>query len=167
MKHFALFALILVCAVGVFGQKTTKSPKYPAALSKTSTIKVFLVAVGDSGKIGRKIGCDDSLVAVTRTIKATPAPLKAALEELLSIPEEFDSNGQQLGNYWKGTALKLKSVALKNGVATIEITGHIFVAGICDEPRIEEQIKATAKQFPTVKSIKVAINGIPLRKAIS
>jgi ABC-type uncharacterized transport system substrate-binding protein len=42
----------------------------------------------------------------------------------------------------------------------------VRVAGICDEPRITEQIEATAKQFPTVKTVRVFINGIPLKEAI-
>jgi Sporulation and spore germination len=94
------------------------------------------------------------------------APLRAALDELLSMPENFDNGGQQLGNYWKGSHLKVKSVSLTNGVATIQITGRLSIAGICDEPRIEEQIQAAAKQFPTVKTVRVFINGIPLKEAI-
>lgn len=160
VKHLALLTLVLLCCTGVFAQKTK------AMAGKTSKVKVFLVALGDNGANGRKIGCEDSLIAVTRDITPTTAPLSAAIEELLGMPEEFDNNGQALGNYWKGTELRLKSVAMKNGVATIKITGQISVAGICDEPRIEEQIKATAKQFSTVKTVKVTVNGVALAKAI-
>lgn len=135
--------------------------------AKTTEVKVYLVALNDNGKSGRKIGCDDSLVAVTRTIQPTAAPLRAALDELLAMPEEFEQAGMKLGNYWKGTDLKVKSVTLKSGTATIRITGNIAVAGICDEPRIAEQIEATARQFPTVKRVKVFINGDTLEHAIS
>jgi hypothetical protein len=106
-------------------------------------------------------------VAVTRTIKPTAAPIRAALDELLSMPEEFDDGGQQLGNYWKGSDLKVKSVSLTRGTATIQITGRLLVAGICDEPRITEQIEATAKQFPSVKRVRVFVSGTPLKEAIS
>jgi len=37
-----------------------------AARPETQEIKVFLVAVGDKGKMGKRIGCDDSLVPVAR-----------------------------------------------------------------------------------------------------
>ncbi len=134
--------------------------------SKTTKIKVFLVAGGDNGKNGKRIGCDDSLVAVSRTIERTAPRLRAALDELLSMPEEFDNGGQKLGNYWKGSDLKVKRVSLTNGTATIQITGRLLIAGICDEPRIEEQIQATAKQFPTVKRVRVFVNGTRLKEAI-
>jgi spore germination protein GerM len=134
--------------------------------SKTTQIKVYLVAAGDNGKNGKKIGCDDSLVSVSRTIPPTAAPLRAALDELLSMPEEFDNGGQQLGNSWKGSDLRVKSVSLTNGKATIQITGQLSIAGVCDEPRITEQIEATARQFPTVKRVSVFINGTPLKQAI-
>ena len=130
----------------------------------TEEVKVYLVAVGDNGKKGKKIGCEDSLVAVTRKIKPTEAPLKAAIEELLSIPHEYS---KELGNYWWGKNLKLKTVSVTDGVATIHISGEgPFVAGICDEPRITEQIEETAKQFPTVKTVKVFVNDKPLKEAI-
>ena len=60
---------------------------------KTRKVKVYLVALDDKGKKGKKIGCDDSLVAVTRTIKATASPLKAALEELL-VAEARENEGE-------------------------------------------------------------------------
>lgn len=137
-----------------------------AGVAKTTSVKVYLVAVGDNGKNGKKIGCEDSLVAVNRTIEPTSAPLKAALDELLSMPEEQNEGGQQLGNFWKGSDLKVKRVSLKAGTASIWITGTLTVAGICDEPRITEQITATARQFPTVKRVKVYVNGVTLRQAI-
>jgi hypothetical protein len=127
-------------------------------------VDVYLVAVNDNGKKGIKIGCDDSLVAIQRKIKPTVAPLKAALEELLSIPHEYS---KELGNYWWGKNLKLKSVVINEGVATIHITGEgPYVGGICDEPRITEQIENTAMQFSSVNSVKVFVNDKPLAEAI-
>jgi spore germination protein GerM len=147
---------------------TTPSPASGSGTTPTAAttqqIKVYLVAVNDNGKKGKKIGCDDSLVAVTRTIPSTQAPLKAALEELLAIPHEYN---KELGNYWWGKDLKLKSVSITGAVATIHISGEgPYVAGICDEPRITEQIEETAKQFPTVKKVEVFVNGKPLKEAI-
>lgn len=136
----------------------------PGAASTTTEVKVYLVAVGDNGKKGKKIGCEDSLIPVTRTIKPTTEPLRAALEELLAVPREFS---KELGNYWQGRNLKVKSVAVADGVATINITGEgPSVAGICDEPRITEQIEETARQFPTVKKVRVFVNDRTLAEAI-
>ena len=137
------------------------------AQPQTTEVKIYMVALGDNGKNGKKVGCEDSLVAVTRKIAATPAPLKAALLELFADREpsqkEIDLN---LGNYWRG--MQLKSVAIENGTAIIHLTGEApSVAGICDHPRITEQLIETAKQFPTVKKVKVFINGKPMDEVIS
>ncbi|CAN5205699.1 hypothetical protein BH10ACI1_BH10ACI1_15890 [soil metagenome] len=152
-KWLILPAILLACVSIGFAQ------------TKKMEIKVFLVALGDDGKKGTKIGCDDSLVPVMRTIKKTTATLKASIEELLSIPRDFDGG---LSNYWGGQDLKVKSVSLKSGTATIYLTGtNPAVAGVCDPPRFFETIEATAKQFSSVKKVKVFINGKALDKIIT
>jgi hypothetical protein len=131
----------------------------------SQTIKVYLVAVGDDGKSGKKIGCGDSLIAVTHTIPKTAAPLTAALRDLLLTPQHPDGS-PNLENFWKGRNLKVTSVSIRNQTATIHISGAVFVAGVCDEPRIESQIEETARQFPTVKRVKVFIGNRTLAAAI-
>ena len=129
-------------------------------------VKVFLVALDDNGKSGRRIGCGDSLVAVTRTVNAPGgATLRAALEELLAQPHDYD---ERLKNYWRGENLRLSGVTLRrNGLATIRITGRgPLVAGVCDAPRITEQINATARQFPSVRRVQVFVNGRTLARAL-
>jgi spore germination protein GerM len=135
------------------------------AAQRRQQIKVYLVAVGDNGQAGKKIGCEDSLVPVTRTIRKTAAPLKAALEELLSTPHEPGEN-PKLQNFWKGRNLRVRSVSIRRSTATIHISGEVFVAGVCDKPRIESQIEETARQFPTVKRVKVFIGKRTLADAI-
>lgn len=144
-----------------FSSNSTFAQEKPQDLE----IKIYLIANDDNGKLGKKIGCDDSLVPVTKTIKNTATPLKSAIEELLIIPQDYDKN-PDLHNYWKGDNLKVASAVIKNGVATIKITGELSVAGICDEPRIKSQIEETAKQFSEVKTVKVFVNGVTLAKAV-
>jgi hypothetical protein len=132
---------------------------------RNQSIKIYLVAVGDDGKSGKKIGCSDSLVAVTRTIKKTSAPLTAAIGELLQTPQHPDAT-PKLENFWKGRNLKVKSVVINNHTATIYLTGAVFVAGICDEPRIESQIEATALQFSNVEKVRVFLGKRTLADAI-
>jgi Sporulation and spore germination len=144
-------ALLLICAGA-----NVLAAKHQPAPERTRQVKVYLVKVGDAGKSGKKIGCDDSLYAVTRTVKATATPLKSAIEELLSMSNEE-------GNYWKGENLKVEKAFISKGAAQIYITGNgPQVAGVCDEPRITSQIEATAKQFPNVKRVIVYVNGEPL-----
>lgn len=154
IKYLSLIALVLAVTSIGFAQ------------AKTTHVKIYLVALDDKGKLGKKIGCGDSLVAVTRTIPATSGGLKAAIEELLSFRSE---DTDKLQNFWTvGESLTLKSVSIKKGTATINITGEgPTVAGVCDEPRVVEQIEATARQFPSVKRVKVFVNGKPLADVIS
>jgi hypothetical protein len=133
----------------------------------SQSINIYLVAVSDNGKTGKKIGCGDSLIAVTRTIKKTAAPLTAAIRELLQTPQHPNVDGTpDLENFWKGRNLKVRSVSLVNRTATIQLSGVVSVAGVCDEPRIASQIDATARQFPTVKRVKVFIGNKTLAAAI-
>ncbi|HEX6185142.1 MAG TPA: GerMN domain-containing protein [Pyrinomonadaceae bacterium] len=131
--------------------------------SREREVKVYLVALDDNGRRGRKIGCNDSLVPVTRNVSADAVPLKAAVEELLSIPREYEGG---LGNYWFGENLSVQSVAVRAGVATIRIRGNVYIAGVCDAPRIEGQIRETARQFRGVRSVRVFVNGRRLADAL-
>lgn len=158
LKAFTTAALCAVLSAIAAGEARAQRRR-PA----TREVKVYLVAVGDAGKAGRKIGCDDSLVAVTRGVRNDGAPLKAAVRELLSIPHEYEGG---LGNYWYGENLRVTSATISRGTATIRIAGRLFVAGVCDEPRIEEQIKETARQFTGVRRVNVFVNGRPLARVI-
>ena len=130
------------------------------------TIEIYFVAVGDNGKRGKRIGCGDSLVPRARfIIEQTAAPLTAALEGLLSTPKHVDRFAK-LENFWQGRNLKLESVSILDNRATIHISGEVFVAGVCDVPRIESQIEATARQFPNVKKVNVFIGNRTLAEAI-
>lgn len=161
MRRFLTAVCLLTTLAPVASAATAVT--LPQAGRRTRQVKVYLVALDDKGKRGRRIGCDDSLVAVTREVAATGTPLKAAVEELLAVPREFEGG---LGNYWAGENLRVQSAVISRGVATIRIRGVLPVAGVCDEPRIEEQIKATARQFRGVRSVRVFLNGERLSDAI-
>ncbi len=154
-----------------FSASTTSTPRATATRMiptspATMTVKVFMVALNDNGKSGKKIGCEDSVVAVNRTIPSTSAPLTAALKELLTIRQRtFGESG--LYNALYQSNLKVAGVALVNKRATINLTGTILLGGVCDNPRFAAQIQETALQFPTVGEVAVTINGTPLEKLLS
>jgi hypothetical protein len=129
-------------------------------------VKIFLVALNDAGKTGKKIGCDDSIIGVDRAIPITQGVMNAALNELFSM---HDKNLGTLGLYnalYQST-LKVDGINLVSGKATIQISGKLTRGGVCDDPRVKAQIEETALQFPTVKSVAVFINGVPIDKALS
>jgi hypothetical protein len=141
---------------------TRTVPTSPANL----TIKIFLIALNDNGKSGKKVGCGDSMVAVNRAIPATSAPLTAALKELLAIRQQtYGASG--LYNALYQSNLKVAGVTLVNKRATINLSGTVLLGGVCDSPRFAEQIRETALQFPTVDDVAVFINNTPLDKILS
>lgn len=130
------------------------------------SIKIFLVAIDDNGKSGKKIGCNDSVVAVDRVIPETLGVLTAALNELFSLHEKnFGASG--LYNSLYQSTLKLDGAAVINGRATIAISGKLVRGGVCDDPRVKYQIEETVLQFATVKSVAVTINGVAIDKVLS
>ena len=148
-------------------------PTIKTTPTRTSTItagmmrvKLYFVAVNDNGAAGKKIGCNDSLVAVDREIPATNAPLTAALNALFSLTDK-DYGQSGLYNALYQSKLKLDSAAVVNAKATINLSGSLTQGGVCDSPRIQAQIEQVALQFSTVKSVAVFLNGKSLEQALS
>jgi hypothetical protein len=63
--------------------------------------------------------------------------------------------------------LRLASVSIRRDVAKLHFAGRLVTSGVCDGPRVQAQIEETALQFPTVKKVKVFINGTPLSEYLS
>ncbi len=157
-----------------FPTATTTAPAAPRATGtrvvptspSTMTVKIFMIAVGDNGRSGKRVGCDDSVVPVSRTIPSTSAPLTAALKELLAIRQQtFGTSG--LYNALYQSNLKVAGVTLVNKRATVSLTGTTQLGGICDSPRFAAQLRETALQFPTVDAVDILINNTPLDKFLS
>lgn len=132
----------------------------------TTSVKVFLVAIGDQGKAGPRIGCGDSLVAVTKKIAPTKAPLTAALRLTIGNHKQF--LGQSgLYNALYQAHLTLNKATVSKGTATIHLTGKLRLGGVCDAPRVRAQLRHAALQFHTVDRVYVYVNGVPLSRAVS
>lgn len=143
----------------------------PPTAASTATpgemnIKVFLIALEDNGQSGTPIGCGDSAIPVTLTIPRTQGVLRAALEKLLSMKQEFYGESG-LYNALHQSDLQLKSVTINQGTAVIHLTGNLVLGGVCDSPRVQAQIEQTALQFSTVSAVDVFLNDIPLADALS
>jgi hypothetical protein len=123
--------------------------------------KIYMVAIGDNGQSGEKIGCDDSLVPVTREIPSglsTEGKIEALLTLLFSLRDR-DYGQSGLVNAVYASNLSVDEIDMQGDVVAIYLTGTVSVGGVCDEPRVEEQIKGIARQFPGVTNAIVILNG--------
>ncbi|HOG46788.1 MAG TPA: GerMN domain-containing protein [Anaerolineae bacterium] len=131
-----------------------------------SQVKVFLIALDDGGKNGLPVGCGDSVIPVERQVEPTNEPLEAAYRELLSIRGQF--YGQSgLYNALYQCELQVDSVTLVDGLATVRLSGTTALGGVCDDPRVEAQLRETALQFATVKDVAVYVNGQTMQEWLS
>lgn len=132
----------------------------------TQRIQIFVVALEDAGKGGEEIGCGDSLIPVTREITQTKAVLQASLKELFSLKDQYYGESG-LYNALYQSNLTVESAAVENGTAVIRLTGQLMLGGVCDNPRVEGQIRKTAEQFSSVQNVEIYLNGKPLQESLS
>jgi LysM repeat protein len=141
---------------------TPQPPPPPPAPPSFTSVQIPLIARNTNGPVG----CGDTVVKVTRNVAATTAPLRAAIDELLSINAQF--YGQTgLYNPLYNATLAVQSVAINNGLATIRLTGTLNLGGVCDDPRVAAQFDALGRQFSTVQKVQVFVNGTPLENLLS
>ena len=159
-----MLAIALSCPAVWGAAEETTNPRTAAR----SEVKVFLIALEDNGRRGEKVGCGDSVVPVAAELDTTSGPLTAALTHLLSpgLRDPGGPDGQQLYNALSGSELSVRRVEVKNGMATIELTGRFQIGGVCDAPRVEAQLRKTALQFPGVTGTVIRINGTPLERLL-
>ena len=148
---------------------TPVAPPAPTAAPTQATVdrvKVFLIALEDNGQAGPAVGCGDSVVAIEREVPPTSEPLKAALQELFKIKEQF--YGQSgLYNALYQSDLRIDGVTLTGGKATVRLSGNTRLGGVCDDPRFVAQIRETVLQFRTVQDAIITVNGVPLEQFLS
>lgn len=123
-------------------------------------VLIFLTSQG-----GGSVGCGDQVVPVTRRIAATDGVLAASLNELLNLKSQTIGESG-LYNALYQSDLRLDRVAVVNGQAQISLSGTVKTNGVCDKPRIIAQIEQTVRQFSSVTSTAITLNGQPLADAI-
>ena len=129
-------------------------------------VKIYLVAIGDNGVSGKLIGCGDSLVPIEVPITPTLGVLRAALNELFKLEGQQYYGQSGLYNALFQSDLAIEDVAVIGGEARIFLTGTLTLGGVCDNPRVEEQLKALALQFSTVERVSIYINGEALEDVL-
>jgi len=122
---------------------------------ETISLKAFF---GNSQKDPNSLNCSKAY-PVERRIAKTDLVATAALEQLLTGPNTIETNEGFFTSINPGT--KLNSIKIKSGVAYADFNQmlDLQVAGSCRVSAIRAQIESTLKQFSTVKSVVISIDG--------
>lgn len=137
---------------------------------KTAKIKIPLTAPYKAG-VGSKFGCDEMIVYMEKEIPQTTQPLNQAYKELFALKDVWVKY-EPLKSYWYSPSDGLYNVkanlknltfdraTIENGVAKVYLKGNFGgLGGVCDDPRVQPQLEAVAKQFITVQSVQIYLNG--------
>lgn len=119
------------------------------------TVKVFF---GNEKKNPGAIDCA-KVFSVERRIPKTQAVGRAALEQLLA---GVKANEGKLGYFSQiNPGVEIQSLKIENGVAKADFSQELNegVGGSCKVEAIRAEITETLKQFPTIKSVIISVNG--------
>jgi hypothetical protein len=133
-----------------------KSIELPLKFAAAKTgVKVFF---------GRPVEGDmetecEHVVAVGRTIDKTEAVARAALLELFNGPTAMEKEFGYITSINPGVVIQ--KLTIENKVAKVDLSKELerAVGGSCRVAAIAAQIRETLKQFPTVESVVISIDG--------
>ncbi|MFN2273134.1 MAG: hypothetical protein ACK2US_20005 [Anaerolineae bacterium] len=163
------------CTVGIIQRQAivTAPPDTPPSETPAVSTEVpsqeasiFLIALEDNGVAGKPVGCGDSAVPVKVTIPGTQPAIQGALEALFSVKEQFYGESGMYNALYQSD-LRVESVSVEGGKATIHLTGSLMLGGMCDNPRVQAQIEETALQFAAASEVTVFLNDQLLQDALS
>jgi len=127
---------------------------FDKTVQETITLKVFF----NNDELDPEFSCN-KVFPVEREVPKTQAVARAALEELLKGPTENEKEQGFLTNINPGVTIQ--SLTIEDGVARVDFDEQLEfqVGGSCRVAAISAQIRETLKQFPTVESVIISING--------
>lgn len=123
-------------------------------VTEMMSVNVYL----NNDKLDPTLACN-KVFATTRQVPKTEAVARTAIEELLKGP----TVAERLQGYFTSinSGVKIQSLTIENEVAKIDFDEQLQnqVGGSCRVAAIRSEITETLKQFPTVKSVIISING--------
>ena len=132
----------------------------PAAAATPNAV-FYLVALSDNGTSGMLIGCGDSLVPVQTQLQSdgtTVGNIRAALTQLFAIKTAYYGNSGLYDALYENT-ISIDSVTMDGNTAVVRLSGAFNARGVCDDPRIEQQLTQTILQFHGVYDARIYRNG--------
>lgn len=120
------------------------------------TVQVFFTTSQTAGQ--NDFDCK-YLEAVSKKVQKSTGVARAALVALLAGPSAEDKS-KGFGTAIN-TDVKINSLSIDDGVAKVDFNEQLQyqVGGSCRVSTIRTQIEQTLKQFPTVKSVIISVNG--------
>lgn len=132
-------------------------------------LKIYMIYLEDNGSHGEKIGCDDSVIPLTKFVKVrtkqTEDAIIAALTQLLAIHSPTTEQGYYTALHQSN--LTVSNVTIEQRIAHVQLTGTYLFGGVCDNPRFEAQLIHTVTQFDDIDEARITINGKSLADIIS
>ncbi|MBI2037525.1 MAG: GerMN domain-containing protein [Candidatus Magasanikbacteria bacterium] len=129
----------------------------PVKLVPTDEIMKVQAYFGNSN-LDPEVTCE-KVFPLARVVPKTIAVARVALEELLKgVSFEEANSGYQTSI---NSGVQINSLSIENGVAKVDFSAELQngVAGACKVNMIRLQIEQTLKQFSTVNSVVISING--------
>ncbi|HEU4914049.1 MAG TPA: GerMN domain-containing protein [Candidatus Saccharimonadales bacterium] len=153
-----VFALVLVAIIALLTQqfvlKGTDKEHY----------SIYLLALDDDGRRGKKLSCGDSLVKVERQT-VSDIRLSDVYQDLLGLKDQQDE-ATGLTNALHQSSLVVDSATIQDGVARVYLSGTLAAADECDQTRVRAQLEEPGRQFGGIRSVEVYINNTPLSEAL-
>jgi len=138
------------------------APEVPPALAIQLLVYFNRVAAE-----GRPAAECDSVLAMPRAVRRTPAVAAAALRALFAGPTEAEQAAGWRSPFSAATAGLLRNVRLVQGTAYVDLNDHPALwaraSATCGAAELLVAIERTLRQFPSVRRVVVAIEGDPRR----
>lgn len=141
------------------GMQDPESVKIPIVFKNFVESPMELEVFFSNPNLDPEITCD-KVFPVTRIVPKAETPARSALESLLrgpTIKEAKEGYATSLNT----SGIKIQKLVIKDGLAEVDFSSDLEagVGGSCRVTAIRAQIKETLKQFPTVSSVKISIDG--------
>jgi hypothetical protein len=132
----------------------------------TKSLTLYYIAINDDGKIGEKIGCGDSAVAIKTADVKTDDVVKSTFTTLLSNHDQFYGTSG-LANTLYNSNLTFVSSSKSGDTVTVNLSGNFSLGGVCDIPRVQTQLELAAKTAAGVGKAEIFVNSKPLSEVLS
>jgi len=155
MRLKTFVAILIIVVIGVIATYLL-IVKPPCLFKPAETIKVKVYFNND--RMDPEFSCN-KVFPVEREIPKIQAVGRAALEELLKGSTEEEKSEGFFTSINPG--VKIQKLIIENETAKVDFDEQLEfqVGGSCRVAAIRAQITETLKQFPTVNSVIISING--------